>query len=38
MEVFGLPFQPDNYDILLGMDFITLFHITFYNGRLIWSN
>lgn len=32
MGVFQLPFQPSNYDVLLGMDFISLFHITLLAG------
>jgi len=38
MDVFQLPFQPSNYDVLLGMDFISLFHITLFGGRFILSN
>lgn len=38
MDVFQLPFQPSNYDVLIGMDFISLFHITLFRGRFILSN
>ena len=38
MFVSGLPYQPDSYDVLLGMDFIAGFHMTIYRGRLILSN
>ena len=38
LEVAELPFQPDNFDILLGMDFLMGFHFTMYGGLLILSN
>ena len=38
LDVFGLPFQPNNYDVILGMDIISLFHITFFKSRFIISN
>ena len=38
MDVLQLPFQPPIFDVLLGMDFISAFHITLFNGRLILSN
>lgn len=38
MDVFQLPFQPSNYDVLLGMDFISPFHITLSGGRFILCN
>lgn len=38
LEVLGLPYRPDDYDVLLGMDLIRHFHITLYNGALIMSN
>ncbi len=38
VEVSELPFQPDNFDILLGMDFLAPFHFTMYNGMFILSN
>ena len=36
--VAGLPYQPDDYDVILGMDFIGMFHITMYNHSIIMSN
>ena len=38
LEVALLPFQPDNFDILLGMDFLMSFHLTMYGGAFIISN
>ena len=38
LEVMRLPFQPTNYDILLGMDFLSAFHITMWNGVFVISN
>ena len=38
LEVAELPFQPDNFDILLGMDFLMRFHFTMYGGSFIMSN
>ena len=38
LDVAKLPFQPDNYDILLGMDFLMPFHFTMYGGSFILSN
>ena len=38
LEVLLLPFQPDNFDILLGMDLLAAFHFTMYGGNLILSN
>ena len=38
MEVTDLPNQPPNYDIILGMNFIRLFHITLYMGAMHLSN
>ena len=37
LEVAQMPFQPGNFDILLGMDFLMTFHITMYNGLFILS-
>ena len=37
LEVAQMPFQPGNFDILLGMDFLMSFHITMYNGLFILS-
>ena len=36
--VAGLPYQPEGYEVLLGMDFIGMFHMTIYNNRIILSN
>lgn len=36
--VAGLPYQRNDYDVILGMDFISLFHITMYRNRIILSN
>ena len=33
-----IPFQPDSFDVLLGMDFITEFHITMFGDQFILSN
>ena len=38
LEVAELPFQPTNFDILLGMDFLMAFHVTLYGGSFILSN
>ena len=38
LSVAGLPYQPDGYDVLLGMDIIGIFHITIYRNRIILSN
>ena len=38
LEVGKLPYSPTNYDILLGMDFLTGFHVTMYGGNYILSN
>ena len=38
LEVAQLPFQPGNFDILLGMDFLMNFHFTMYGGSFILSN
>ena len=38
LEVGQLPFQPDNFDILLGMDFLRRFHFTMYGDSFILSN
>ncbi len=37
LEVAQLPFQPGNFDILLGMDFLMNFHLTMYGGSFILS-
>ena len=38
LNVMLLPFQPRNFDVLLGMDFLRSFHISMHNGRCVLSN
>lgn len=38
MEVALLPYEPTNYDVLLGMDLLSGFHLTIYGGNFILSN
>ncbi len=38
LDVSLMPYQPPNYDIILGMDFLCLFHITMVAGNFILSN
>ena len=38
MEVALLPYAPKNHDVLLGMDFLSEFHLTLYGGNFILSN
>lgn len=38
LTVAGLPYQPDGYDVPLGMDLIGSFHMTIYRNRIILSN
>lgn len=38
MEVGSLPYQPNNHDVLLGMDFLSAFHFTMYADNFILSN
>ena len=38
LSVARLPYQPKNYDVILGMDFIGIFHITLFRNRIILSN
>ena len=38
IDVGLLPYQPPNYDVLLGMDFLFGFHLTIYGNNLILSN
>ena len=38
LNVVGLPYQPNDYDVILGMDIIGVFHITMYRNRIILSN
>ena len=38
LSVARLPYQPDDYDVLLGMDLIGTFHMTIYQNWIILSN
>ena len=38
IDVAELPYQPNNYDVLLGMDFLFGYHLTIYGGLFILSN
>lgn len=38
MNVSLFPYQPENFDVLLGMDFLSGFHITLVAGKLIMSS
>ena len=38
MDVALLPYQPINHDVLLGMDFLSAFHLTMYGKYFILSN
>ena len=38
MEVTLLGFNNVGFDVILGMDFLSSFHITVYNGMFIISN
>ncbi len=38
LSVAGLIYNPDGYDVLLGMDMIGIFHTTIYNNMIILSN
>ena len=38
LTVVGLPYQPNDYDVILGMDIIGMFHITMYRNKIILSN
>ena len=38
MEVALLPYDPNNHDVLLGMDLLTGFHMTIYGNIFILSN
>jgi len=33
-----LPYQPTYFDVILGMDFLTRYHITLYSNQIIISN
>ena len=37
IEVSLLPFQPENFDVLLGMDFLSEIHFTMYKDEFILS-
>ena len=37
LEVAELPYRPDDYDVLMGMDFIAPWHITIQGGKFILS-
>ena len=37
IEVALLPYLPEDHDVLLGMDFLSGFHFTMYNGLFILS-
>lgn len=38
MNVSLLPYQPKDYDVVLGMDFLADFHMTLVAGKLIMSS
>ncbi len=38
LSVARLPYQPEDYDVLLGMDLIGTFHMTIYQNWIILSN
>ncbi len=38
MVVMELPFQPPDFDVLLGMDVLVNFHITMHGAVFIMSN
>lgn len=38
LHVGKLPYNPANYDVLIGMDFIRLFHITMFGELFLLSN
>jgi len=38
LEVYGLTFQPPNYDVIIGMDFLLQAHFTMYGGQFILSS
>ena len=37
LDVAELPYQPPDYDVLLGMDFLTNLHVTIYGGKFVLS-
>ena len=38
LVAFELPYHPADYDVLLGMDLLSMFHITMHGGAFIMSN
>ena len=38
LEVALLPYEPKNYDVILGMDLLAGFHLTLYGANFILSN
>ena len=38
LSVAGLPYDPNGYDVIMGMDLIGIFHTTVYGNRIILSN
>lgn len=38
LEVALLPYEPENHDVLLGMDLLVGFHLTLYGSNFILSN
>lgn len=38
LDIAGLPFQPRDYDVILGMDFLFGFHFTMYRNYFILSS
>ena len=38
LDVALLPYQPANHDVLLGMDFLSVFHLTLFGNGFIMSN
>lgn len=37
LRVMGLPQQPDNFDVLLGMDLLSMYHISLTDGLFLMS-
>ncbi|MDE2828066.1 MAG: hypothetical protein OXL40_12315, partial [Bacteroidota bacterium] len=38
INVMLFPYQPKNFDVLLGMDMLTGYHITMFRNRIVVSN
>lgn len=38
LTVFELPYQPIDHDVIVGMDLLTRFHITMWDGNFVMSN